>query len=265
MTQANSEQAESGQSVANGERSQRRKGIYLLPNLITSAALFAGFYAVMAANIGRFEAAGLAIFIAGILDGLDGRVARMTSTESDFGKEYDSLSDMIVFGMAPALIMFAWGLQFAAEYGVWWGRFGWLCAFFYTAMAALRLARFNTVASDDKKHFAGLPSPSGAGLVVFSIWFAEDMGLTASELVFPAMLITVIAGALMVSNIRYRSFKDFNLSGKVSMVVMIMTILLMVLIAVDPPKVLFACAVIYCSSGPILALFDWRKEKLQSR
>jgi len=246
-------------------RQPRRRGIYLLPNLFTTAAMFSGFYAIMAASLGRFENAALAILIAGLLDGMDGRVARMTSTESDFGKEYDSLSDMVAFGVAPALVIYEWTLHSAADWGIWWARLAWLCAFFYTACAALRLARFNSAhGGDDKQHFFGLPSPSAAGFVMFAMWFAVDYGIPSEAVILPAMVLTALAGALMVSNIRYRSFKDFNLSGKVSFFALVAFVGLLILVFIDPPTTLCVTATAYAASGPVFWLWDWRQARKQS-
>ncbi|HHO59659.1 MAG TPA: CDP-diacylglycerol--serine O-phosphatidyltransferase, partial [Thiotrichales bacterium] len=190
-------------------KKKRRRGIYLLPNLITTAALFAGFYGIVAAINGRYEQASVAVFIAMVLDALDGRVARLTNTQSEFGAEYDSLADMGSFGLAPALIMYVWSLSSLAEYSWQWGKLGWLAAFMFVACAALRLARFNTRASStDKRYFQGLPSPAAAGVVVGFVWACHDLGIAGNEVAFFALPVIVFAGAMMVSNISYYSFKD---------------------------------------------------------
>lgn len=236
---------------------RRRKGIYLLPNLLTTGSLFAGFYAIMAASRGDFERAALAIFIAMVLDGLDGRVARMTNTQSDFGKEYDSLSDMFVFGVAPALIVHGWALHVITGQAWILANIGWVVAFIYTACAALRLARFNTMAGnesdEDKAYFHGLPSPTAAALVMGMIWAATDAGIDGATVALPALFLTLLAGVLMVSNVRFRSFKELNLHGKVSFLFMFGIVATFALIATDPPKMLFAAALIYTSVGLITA------------
>ncbi|MFP5345122.1 MAG: CDP-diacylglycerol--serine O-phosphatidyltransferase, partial [Gammaproteobacteria bacterium] len=210
---------------------KRRRGIYLLPNLFTTAGLFAGFYAIVAGMQGRFEAAAVAIFVAMLMDGIDGRIARLTRTESDFGKEYDSLSDMVSFGLAPALVAYSWSLSTL-------GKFGWLAAFVYAACAALRLARFNTQqGSADKRYFKGLASPAAAAVIAGMVWLGHDLSLTASLTRFPAFIITLAVSALMVSNIRYYSFKDLNLKGEVRFVTVLAVMLIFVLIAIAPPQV----------------------------
>ncbi|KAF0190834.1 MAG: phosphatidylserine synthase [Gammaproteobacteria bacterium] len=234
-----------------------RRGIYLLPNLFTTANLFAGFYAVVAGMQGHFEAAAVAIFIAMILDGIDGRVARLTNTQSDFGAEYDSLVDMVSFGLAPALVMYSWALSSL-------GKVGWLGAFIYTAGAALRLARFNTQVGDgDKRYFQGLPSPSAAGIVAGSIWIGVDYGVIGAEIAWLAFLVTMFAGVLMVSNVRYRSFKDLDLKDRVPFVAVFLIVLIYVFISIHPPTVLFAGFVIYVLSGPVLTLYQLRQKRSQ--
>lgn len=233
-----------------------RRGVYLLPNLLTTAALFAGFYAIVAAIDGNFRRAGIAIFIAMVMDGLDGRVARLTSTETDFGKEYDSLSDMVSFGLAPALVVYQWGVERISEYGFAWGRFGWLAAFFYAVAAAMRLARFNTrVGLADKRYFEGLPSPSAAALVAGLVWLGTEYevgGITALALGF---FLTAATGALMVSGIHYYSFKDFNLGKSVPFGYILLIPLIFMLIALSPPEMLFAMFTVYALSGPVLCLW----------
>ena len=227
------------------EEKQRRRGIYILPSLFTTASLFAGFYAIVQAMNGNFEYAPLAIFIAAILDALDGRIARLTHTESDFGAEYDSLVDMVSFGLAPALIMYEWALS-----GM--GKLGWLAAFIYTAGAGLRLARFNTqVGVADKRYFRGLPSPSAAALVVGLVWVLHANGVPGREISIAALIVTVTGGVLMVSNIRYRSFKDVDLRGRVSFMTILSLPLLLVLLFQDPPLVLFLTFLMYALSGPL--------------
>lgn len=230
------------------EEKQRRRGIYILPSLFTTASLFAGFYAIVQAMNGNFEYAPLAIFIAAILDALDGRIARLTHTESDFGAEYDSLVDMVSFGLAPALIMYEWALS-----GM--GKLGWLAAFIYTAGAGLRLARFNTqVDVVDKRFFRGLPSPAAAALVVGLVWVLHAHGVPGREISIVALIITVMAGVLMVSNVRYRSFKDVDLRGRVSFMTILSLPLVFVLLFQNPPQVLFLTFLVYALSGPLAFL-----------
>src|SRR5690625_6158799 len=189
-------------------RPARSRGIYLLPNLFTTGGLFAGFFAIIAASQGRFGAACIAIFVAAILDGIDGRVARLTNTQSEFGVQYDSLADLISFGMAPALVMYHWALLELRLDGVTLGRVGWLAAFLYAACAALRLARFNSqVAKVDKRWFVGLASPAAAGLLASFVWAADSLGLDGYQMRFAALGVTVVGGLLMVSRIRDASFK----------------------------------------------------------
>jgi len=231
------------------EETRRRRGIYILPSLFTTASLFAGFYAIVQAMNGNFEYAPLAIFISMILDALDGRVARLTHTESDFGAQYDSLVDMVAFGLAPSLIMYEWALS-----GM--GKLGWLAAFIYTAGAGLRLARFNVqVGIADKRYFRGLPSPAAAALVIGLVWVLHSAGVPGKEISILALLVTVSAGVLMVSNIRYRSFKDLDLRGRVPFVTILAVPLLFVLIFLDPPQVLFLIFLGYGLSGPLTVVF----------
>jgi CDP-diacylglycerol---serine O-phosphatidyltransferase len=231
----------------------RSKGIYLLPNLLTTACLFSGFYAVVAAIDKHFDHAGMGVFAAMIFDTLDGRTARLTHTESFFGKEYDSLADMVAFGLAPAIVAYQWGVVRIAEYGHPWGRFGWLACFFYVAAAALRLARFNArSAVADKRYFEGLPSPSAAAIVAAFIWFVSDWhepGLTG---LIAAFAITASAGALMVSRFGYPSFKQFHLDRRIRFVYMLLVPLAFVLIAVDPSTMLLSIFGIYALSAPLL-------------
>jgi len=235
----------------------RHRGIYLLPNLFTTAGLFAGFYSIIAAIDGRFEAAAVAVFVAMIMDGMDGRIARMTNTQSEFGVEYDSLSDMISFGLAPAIIVYVWSLSEL-------GKLGWLAAFIYTAGAALRLARFNTqVGNDDKRYFQGLASPAAAALISGLVWVGDDYDFNAGQLLWVTLFITVMAGVLMVSNVRYRSFKDIDFKGRVPFVVLLFVVLLFVFISIDPPIVLFTLAFTYAVSGPVLTLFFLRKRRAE--
>ncbi|MEW6352981.1 MAG: CDP-diacylglycerol--serine O-phosphatidyltransferase [Pseudomonadota bacterium] len=245
--------------AAPGAPLKRRRGIYLLPNLFTTAGLFAGFYAIVAAMGGRYEAAAVAVFVAMIMDGLDGRVARLTHTQSDFGAEYDSMVDMVSFGLAPALVIYMWGLSNL-------GKLGWLAAFLYTAAAALRLARFNTqLGSADKRYFQGLPSPAAAAIIAGMIWVGTSYGLQGADVRLAAFALTILAAALMVSNVRYHSFKQLDLKGKVPFVALLVIVLVFVLISIDPPQVLFGIFFLYALSGPVLTLTQLRRKRLQRK
>ena len=240
--------------------SRRPRGVYLLPNLFTTAALFCGFYAIIAALNNRFEPAAIAVFIAMVLDGLDGRVARLTHTESEFGAQYDSMAVLVSFGLAPALIMYEWALGTMAGMGPFLSKLGWLAAFFYTVMAALRLARFNVqLGSADKRYFIGLPSPSAAAILAGLVWFSTDLGLTGVQMLWPALIITIGAGALMFSNILYLSFKQVDLRGPVPFMAVLIIVLIFVFTSIDPPKVLFFGFLFYGLSGPALFLWRWRR------
>ncbi len=239
-----------------------RKGIYLLPNLVTTAALFSGFYAILAGVNAQFEKAAIAVFVAMILDGLDGRVARWTNTQSEFGEQYDSLSDLVSFGLAPALVMYQWALVHMRETSVAWGKLGWMAAFIYVACAALRLARFNVQIEEvDKRYFIGLPSPSAAGIMVGMIWVLHDLDVSGKAIQVPALLMTIFAGLLMVSNVKYNSFKDIDLKSKVPHLTILGVVLVFALVQVDPPKVLFAVFIVYALSGP----FNWLRERKSAK
>jgi CDP-diacylglycerol--serine O-phosphatidyltransferase len=243
----------------NGQQKSRR-GIYLLPNMITTAGMFSGFYAIVAGMDGRFESAAIAIFIAMVLDGLDGRVARLTKTQSDFGVEYDSLSDMVCFGLAPALVVYEWSLKSMISLG--WAKLGWLAAFIYAASAALRLARFNSqVATAEKSYFRGLPSPSAAGVLAGLVWAATDFGLSGESMVYIAFVLTIAMGLLMVSNIRYYSFKEFNFKNRVPFVAVLIVMLLYVFASIDPPKILFTGFLVYAIFGIVYTLLGIRKRR----
>jgi CDP-diacylglycerol--serine O-phosphatidyltransferase len=221
----------------------RRRGIYLLPNLLTTAALFGGFYAIVQAMNGRFQDAAIAIFVAMVLDGLDGRVARLTKTQSAFGAEYDSLSDMVSFGAAPALVVYEWALR-----GL--GQSGWIAAFVYVACAALRLARFNTMLEvADKRYFQGLPSPAAAALVAGFVWIVEDAAIDPEAVRWAACVVTVFAGLTMVSNLKYYGFKTINLRRSVPFVVIFGIVMFFVLVSLRPAVVLFTGFVIYALGG----------------
>lgn len=237
------------------KETRRHRGIYLLPNLFTTAALFAGFYAIVAASRGQFDTAAIAIFVAMILDGMDGRIARLTHTQSDFGAQYDSLSDMVAFGLAPALVMYEWSLASL-------GKLGWTAAFVYAAAAALRLARFNTqIGVVDKRHFLGLPSPSAAALIAGLVWVGADYDMHGEDIALLTFPLTVLTGILMVSNVRFKSFKDLDLRGKIPFVAALIMVLVFVFIAIDPPVVLFSIALLYALSGPALSLASRRRRQ----
>jgi CDP-diacylglycerol--serine O-phosphatidyltransferase len=230
----------------------RRRGIYLLPNLFTTAALFCGFFAVISGMQGKFETAAVAVFIAMVLDGLDGRVARLTHTESKFGAEYDSLSDMVSFGVAPGLVMFSWALSDL-------GKFGWAAAFIYVACAALRLARFNTqIDTADKNYFSGLASPAAAAVIAGTVWVCQGEGWVGSSLPFElsvaAGALTAAVGILMILNVPYYSFKGIDLHGRVPFVVIIAIVLVMGVVMLDPAKVLLLVFLAYAASGPVIEL-----------
>ncbi len=232
---------------------KRRKGIYVLPNLFTLAALFGGFYAIVMAINGRFDLAAVGIFCSMVLDSLDGRVARMTNTQSAFGEQMDSLSDMVSFGAAPALISYVWALK---ELGRW----GWFAAFVYCACAALRLARFNVnTAVVDKRYFQGLPSPAAAALVAGFIWLCTDLGVRGPEVAWPMFVVALYAGLTMVTNVPFYSFKDVSMKRSVPFAVIVMIALGIAVINIDPPTVMFGVFVIYGLSGYVI--YGWRKLK----
>ena len=230
-----------------------RKGIYILPNLLTTGALFAGFSAIVQSTKGNFELAAILIFVAMVLDGLDGRVARMTNTTSEFGIQYDSLSDMVSFGLAPALVLYEWSLHSM-------GKIGWLVAFIYAVATALRLARFNTHAADEKSFFQGLPSPSAAGILAAFVWVVTDYGMQGTDFRIVTLFLTLIDGILMVSNVPFRSFKDFDLKSHVPFVVLLGIVIALVVIVYDPPRVLLTGFTIYLLSGPVSALMHRKKK-----
>ncbi len=238
----------------------RDRGIYLLPNLFTTGALFAGFYAIVQAMNGRFEHAAVAIFIAMVLDGLDGRVARMTHTQSAFGAEYDSLSDMVSFGVAPALVIYEFALQ-----GM--GKLGWIAAFVYCAGAALRLARFNTQLDvvTDKRFFQGLPSPASAALVAGFVWVMVEYGVAGEDVRWLAAAIALFGGLTMVSNFRFYSGKEINLRKSVPFFVILLIVLAFILVSTSPPEVLFGVFVLYGLSGYADALLRVIRRKKSPR
>jgi CDP-diacylglycerol---serine O-phosphatidyltransferase len=232
---------------------KRRKGIYILPNLFTLAALFGGFYAIVMAINGRFDLAAVGIFCAMVLDSLDGRIARMTNTQSAFGEQMDSLSDMVSFGAAPAIIAYVWALK-----GL--GRWGWIAAFVYCACAALRLARFNVNTNVvDKRYFQGLPSPAAAALVAGFIWVATDLGIEGSSVAWPMFALALYAGLTMVTNVPFYSFKDVNMKRSVPFAVIVLIALGIAVINIDPPIVICGVFLLYGFSGYVI--YGWRKAK----
>lgn len=243
------------------EETRRRRSIYLLPNAFTTANLFAGFYAVVQAMDGRFDIAAIAIFAAMVFDGMDGRVARLTNTQSAFGEQYDSLSDMTSFGIAPALVIYEWVLQDL-------GRWGWLAAFIYVVGAALRLARFNTrIGTVDKRFFQGLPSPAAAALVAGFVWVAVDNKLNWSPglIAWLAFTVTVYAGVSMVSNAPFYSGKTFTLGRSVPFWALLVLVAVFVFVSSDPPLMLFGLFIIYSISGWGLMVWRWRRARLLKR
>ncbi len=219
--------------------------IYLLPNLFTTASLFFAFYSIVASLKGHYEAAVVAIFIGMIADGLDGRIARLTNTQSAFGAQYDSLSDMVTFGVAPALLLYSWILHSM-------GKIGWLVSFMFTASAALRLARFNTHVEDkDKRYFQGLSSPTSSAVVTSFAWMCHQYQFNNGFVMILTAIITVIMAVLMISNIRYYSFKDLDFKGKVPFLYLVIMVILFIAIAVNPAVVLFLGFSAYALSGPI--------------
>ena len=226
-----------------------RRGIYLLPNLLTTASLFSGFFSIVSAINGNFIASGMALFAAQMLDGLDGRVARLTNSQSLFGAQYDSLCDVISFGLAPAIIVFLWGLDSL-------GQTGWVFSFFYVAAAALRLARFNTYIGSEDSYFKGLPSPVASGMVVYYVWAMSSYGIQSEEVgSFLAIVTAILTGCvslLMVVNVPYYSFKEIELKKRVPFFSMLFVVFIFALISIDPPIVLVTCAFVYVLSGPII-------------
>ncbi|WP_377701218.1 CDP-diacylglycerol--serine O-phosphatidyltransferase [Pseudoduganella sp. UC29_71] len=231
----------------------RSRGIYLLPNAFTTGALFCGFYAIVMAMNQRFEHAAWAIFIAMVLDGLDGRIARLTNTQSEFGAQYDSLSDMVSFGAAPALVIYEWSLR-----GM--GKLGWIAAFVYCAGAALRLARFNTnIEVVDKRFFQGLPSPAAAAIVGGFVLLMVDLEVPGLQLAWTSFAIALFAGLTMVTNVPFYSFKDVNFRKSVPFIAVFLIALFFALVSIDPPKVLFPLFIVYGLSGYLV--FFWRLAK----
>ncbi|MGN6327406.1 MAG: CDP-alcohol phosphatidyltransferase family protein [Rhodanobacter sp.] len=249
-------------------RVPRHRGIYLLPNLFTTGAMFAGFYAIIASISGFYADAAVAVFFAAVLDGMDGRVARMTGTQSEFGVQYDSLSDLVSFGLAPSLVLYTWSLSALKDFGPLWGKLGWAAAFIYVACAALRLARFNTqVSVIDKRYFQGLASPAAAGVCMSFVWSMEKFGVPGTDVCFVVPFIAVIAGLLMVSRFRYYSFKSLPTGDRqrVPFGWMVGAVLLLALLILDTPRVLLAGFTVYLLSGPVLTLWGLAEHRRRGR
>ena len=250
--------------MENGER-KIHKGIFLLPNALTTGAMFAGFYSIISGINGHYTASAIAVIVAGVLDGLDGRVARLTNTQSEFGVQYDSLSDLISFGLAPALLAFNWSLSSLRELGPMAGKLGWLAAFLFAACAALRLARFNTqVAVADKSWFQGLASPAAAGTLVATVWFFNDAGVSGETVRWLIWLETVILGLLMFSRVRYFSGKSWPMGDQIPMYVLFLFVLLLVLLAIDPPTVMMLSGLAYVGSGVVITVlgrWQWKSRR----
>jgi len=239
------------------ELSTRRRGIYLLPNLFTTGGLFAGFFAIVSSMQGHYENAAIAVFVAMLMDGFDGRIARLTNTESEFGAEFDSLADMVSFGVAPALVVYNWALDSM-------GKAGWLAAFIFVAGGALRLARFNTqLGSADKRYFQGLAIPAAAAVISGMVWYGETYNISGHNYHWLVALVTVTTGLLMVSNFRYHSFKTVAWKEKVPFVAILVLVLVFVMIASEPPLVLFIGFSIYALSGPLMTV--WRLRSFRAR
>jgi CDP-diacylglycerol--serine O-phosphatidyltransferase len=250
MSQDSSDQSNNEEEVV---AKKPAKGVYLLPNSFTTASLFSGFYAVVSGMSGNFENAAIAIFISMILDTLDGRVARLTNTTSKFGAEYDSLADVVAFGVAPALVLFSWSLQSL-------GNFGWVAAFIYVAGGALRLARFNVqLEVADSRYFTGLPIPAAAGVMAGMVWTGVDYNLDGESLSYLVAMVTAALGILMVSNFKYYSFKDLDLKGKVPFVALLAVVLVFAVYSLQPPIMLALTFLAYAASGPVLWLFKITK------
>jgi CDP-diacylglycerol--serine O-phosphatidyltransferase len=239
-----------------------------LPNLFTTGAMFAGFYAIIASIGGRYGEAAIAVFFAAVLDGMDGRVARMTGTQTAFGVQYDSLSDLVSFGLAPSLVMYTWSLSALKDYGPLWGKLGWAAAFIYAACAALRLARFNTqVGVADKRYFQGLASPAAAAVCMSFVWSVDKFGLAGSDFCFITPVIAIVTGLLMVSRFRYFSFKSLPLGERqrVPFAWMVGAVLLLALLILDTPRVLFVGFTIYLLSGPVLTVWGLTTHRRRAR
>ena len=241
------------------QKSSRGRGIYLLPNILTICGLFAGFYAIIASGKGIYDNAAIAIFIAMIMDSLDGRIARLTNTVTDFGIQLDSLADMVSFGVAPALVTYHWALSSL-------GKLGWLSAFVYAVAVVLRLARFNVqVRKIDKRYFQGLPCPPAAGVIAGMVWTCSNFDLSGLAVSIAAAAITVLTGILMVSKLRYRSFKDIDFKNNVPFFTILLLVLIIVLVSIDPAQILFVVFSLYALSGPVMTFWQLRKRRRQKK
>ena len=245
------------------------KGVFLLPNALTTGAMFAGFYSIISGINGHYAAAAVAVVIAGVLDGLDGRVARLTNTQSEFGVQYDSLSDLISFGLAPALLAFNWSLSSLRDISPLAGKLGWLAAFLFVACAALRLARFNTQASSgEKSYFQGLATPAAAGTLVATIWFFTDQGISGESVRWLLWFETVALGLLMFSRVRYFSGKSWPTGDRIPTGFLFLVVLVFVLLAIDPPSVLMVIGIIYVASGLVMTVLgrqQWKNRRSRRR
>lgn len=242
------------------------RGIYLLPNLITASSLLIGFFAAVRAFNGEFEVAAIALLVCVVLDSLDGNVARLTNTASRFGAEFDSLTDVVVFGCIPALIIYNWSLAAMAEFGWLWSKLGWLAAFFYTVATALRLARFNSqIGSSEKSFFRGLPCPAAATLMMSLVWLSQETGYSGADMAWWCFALMILAGAAMVSNFSYYSLKGVNLKSRVPFIALLAVVAGLILAAIDLPKFLFFIALLYLCSGPFLYLFRLARKNLPRR
>ena len=231
------------------------KGVYLLPNSLTTGAMFAGFFSIINGINGHYSAAVIAVIVAGFLDGLDGRVARLTNTQSEFGVQYDSLSDLISFGLAPSLLAFNWSLASMSELSPLAGKLGWLAAFLFAACAALRLARFNTqVGVEDKSYFQGLASPAAAGTLVATIWFFVDQGISGESVRWIIWFETIVLGLLMFSRVRYFSGKTWPMGDRIPLYILLLLVLVLVLLAIDPPTVMMIIGLVYVSGGLVMTI-----------
>jgi CDP-diacylglycerol--serine O-phosphatidyltransferase len=241
------------------------KGVYLLPNALTTGAMFAGFFSIIAGINGHYATAAVAVLVAGVLDGLDGRVARLTNTQSEFGLQYDSLSDLISFGLAPALLAFNWSLASLRDLSPLAGKLGWLAAFLFVACAALRLARFNTqAAKTDKTYFQGLASPAAAGTLVSTVWFFVDQGVAGASVSWLLWFETVALGLLMFSRVRYFSFKTWPRGDRIPIGFLMLVVLVFVLLAIDPPAVFMLVGVGYVVSGLVITIMgrqQWKSRR----
>jgi CDP-diacylglycerol--serine O-phosphatidyltransferase len=244
------------------QRAVRHRGIYLLPNLFTTGAMFAGFYAIVAGIGGYFTAAAIAVFVAALLDSMDGRVARLTHTQSDFGVQYDSLSDLVSFGLAPALVLYTWSLHYLRDYGNALGKLGWAAAFIYAACAALRLARFNTQAGvADKRYFQGLASPAAAGVCMAFVWAMDNEGVSGASMVAVTPILAIVVGLLMVSRVRYMSFKTRPDNDRVTFLWIIAAVLVLFLLTINTSHALLIVLGLYVISGPILTAWSMGRRR----